>query len=98
MSAMRKEPGRRGGATAAAVAAIVCALTVPAGAQGAHMSLRQTSDIGTASRPSSPDRAAKSQRKAIGVQEAYYGRAPYICTPSGFGRTASCFLRVRLGG
>ncbi|MDZ5698801.1 hypothetical protein [Chelativorans sp. M5D2P16] len=23
----------------------------------------------------------------------YLGRAPYICTPSGFGRTSSCFLR-----
>ncbi|WP_173934818.1 hypothetical protein [Chelativorans sp. Marseille-P2723] len=25
---------------------------------------------------------------------AYLGKAPYICTPSGFGRTSSCFLRA----
>jgi hypothetical protein len=25
----------------------------------------------------------------------YLGRAPYICTPSGFGRTSGCFLRRR---
>lgn len=24
---------------------------------------------------------------------SFLGRAPYICTPSGFGRTSSCFLR-----
>lgn len=24
---------------------------------------------------------------------SYLGRAPYICTPSGFGRKAHCFLR-----
>ena len=26
----------------------------------------------------------------------YLGRSPYICTPSGFGRTASCFQRAGL--
>ncbi|MFC6488397.1 hypothetical protein [Nitratireductor sp. GCM10026969] len=31
---------------------------------------------------------------AVKVASArYLGRAPYICTPSGFGRTSSCFLR-----
>ncbi|HEV7305682.1 hypothetical protein [Ensifer sp.] len=25
---------------------------------------------------------------------AYLGRAPYICSPSGFGRTSHCFLRA----
>lgn len=25
---------------------------------------------------------------------AYLGRAPYICSPSGFGRTSHCFLRT----
>ncbi|WP_153020309.1 hypothetical protein [Paramesorhizobium deserti] len=24
---------------------------------------------------------------------SYLGRAPYICTPSGFGKTSRCFLR-----
>ncbi|WP_426130579.1 hypothetical protein [Pararhizobium sp. PWRC1-1] len=27
------------------------------------------------------------------VKARYLGRAPYICTPSGFGRTSSCFAR-----
>lgn len=27
---------------------------------------------------------------------AYLGRAPYICSPSGFGRTSHCFLRASL--
>ena len=27
---------------------------------------------------------------------AYLGRAPYICSPSGFGRTSRCFLRASL--
>ncbi|WP_104662940.1 hypothetical protein [Ensifer adhaerens] len=27
---------------------------------------------------------------------AYIGRAPYICSPSGFGRTSRCFLRASL--
>lgn len=26
----------------------------------------------------------------------YLGRAPYICSPSGFGRTSHCFLRASL--
>jgi hypothetical protein len=27
------------------------------------------------------------------VSSSYLGRAQYICTPSGFGRTSGCFLR-----
>jgi hypothetical protein len=27
------------------------------------------------------------------MQHVYLGRAPYICTPSGFGRMATCFRR-----
>jgi hypothetical protein len=34
-----------------------------------------------------------TQRAAKAVRTTYLGRAPYICTPSGFGRTSSCFLR-----
>ena len=26
---------------------------------------------------------------------AYYGDAPYICSPSGFGRTSTCVLRTQ---
>lgn len=31
--------------------------------------------------------------RAASSQQAYLGRAPWICTPSGFGKTARCFLR-----
>ncbi|MFB9950108.1 hypothetical protein ACFFP0_14700 [Rhizobium puerariae] len=34
---------------------------------------------------------AQSEGKII--QTNYLGRAPYICTPSGFGSTSRCFLR-----
>ncbi|CAN7281447.1 hypothetical protein LJR231_001339 [Phyllobacterium sp. LjRoot231] len=27
------------------------------------------------------------------IKASYLGRAPYICTPSGFGRTSRCFAR-----
>lgn len=29
------------------------------------------------------------------TKEAYLGRAPWICTPSGFGQTARCFQRAK---
>ena len=32
-----------------------------------------------------------TQRRA---SKTYLGKAPYICSPSGFGRTSSCKLRV----
>jgi hypothetical protein len=38
----------------------------------------------------------KTTKETLPVKVANYnfiGRAPYICTPSGFGRTSSCFLR-----
>jgi len=38
----------------------------------------------------------KADRKVLPVKlssDVYPGRAPYICTPSGFGRTSTCFLR-----
>ncbi|HEY9212292.1 MAG TPA: hypothetical protein VIQ29_05475 [Ancylobacter sp.] len=28
------------------------------------------------------------------TMNGYLGRAPYICTPSGFGRKSTCFLRT----
>ncbi|WP_331372403.1 hypothetical protein [Sinorhizobium chiapasense] len=33
------------------------------------------------------------QRAAKLERAAYLGRAPFICTPSGFGSTSRCFLR-----
>ncbi|HMB11004.1 hypothetical protein [Saliniramus sp.] len=34
-------------------------------------------------------------RTRSGIGRRPLGRAPYVCTPSGFGRTASCQLRGR---
>ena len=36
---------------------------------------------------------AVTQKAPKLVRSAYLGRAPYICTPSGFGSTSRCFLR-----
>jgi len=34
------------------------------------------------------------EKPAVKVaSNTYLGRAPYICTPSGFGRTSTCFAR-----
>lgn len=38
---------------------------------------------------------SKSVLPAKLMSNNYLGRAPYICTPSGFGRTSGCFLRRR---
>jgi hypothetical protein len=44
-------------------------------------------------------RTAVEPKKAVArstfsaTKSAYLGRAPYICTPSGFGRTSKCFAR-----
>ena len=38
----------------------------------------------------------KADKKVLPVKlsgDVYPGRAPYICTPSGFGQTSTCFLR-----
>lgn len=40
-----------------------------------------------------PAKQAVTQKPAKLVRSAYLGRAPYICTPSGFGSTSRCFLR-----
>lgn len=39
-----------------------------------------------------PVTAEKTQN--ISDTAGYYGRAPYICSPSGFGQTSHCFLRT----
>jgi hypothetical protein len=36
----------------------------------------------------------KAESFPVIQKKVYLGRAPYICTPSGFGKKASCFLRA----
>ena len=35
----------------------------------------------------------ENARARFGIGRRPLGRAPYVCTPSGFGRTATCYLR-----
>ncbi len=37
--------------------------------------------------------AGERVRTRAGIGRRPLGRAPYLCTPSGFGRTATCYLR-----
>ncbi|WP_027997387.1 hypothetical protein [Sinorhizobium arboris] len=39
------------------------------------------------------DKKVARQKAPKPVRSAFLGRAPYICTPSGFGSTSRCFLR-----
>ena len=82
------------------LAALLCAGLLgfaPISAQSA-----QASERGSALQLSSQDRAAHAGSKAeprqgvrplFGIGRRPLGRAPYVCTPSGFGRTATCYLR-----
>ncbi|TIS57145.1 MAG: hypothetical protein E5W82_16940 [Mesorhizobium sp.] len=40
-----------------------------------------------------PEKAIKGTLPIRVASHSFLGRAPYICTPSGFGRTSGCFLR-----
>jgi hypothetical protein len=44
-------------------------------------------------RKPAPGKRAVTQKTPKLVRSAYLGRAPYVCTPSGFGSTSRCFLR-----
>ena len=44
-------------------------------------------------RQAASDKTSKGTVLAKPVSHSYLGRAPWICTPSGFGRTSGCFLR-----
>lgn len=82
------------GIMTAALAVVVC-IAAPikmAEAQSASIELGYPSDMKAAD---TKKKVIKS-RKAISaniVKASYLGRAPYICTPSGFGRTSRCFAR-----
>jgi hypothetical protein len=40
-----------------------------------------------------PEKVATTTPDLQKVSYGFLGHAPYICTPSGFGRTSSCFRR-----
>lgn len=83
----------------ACAALVACLTLVPsAGLTGAALAgdhaattAMQQADNGVTSLFGNRERS--SARSGIGRRPL--GRAPYVCTPSGFGRTASCQLRGR---
>jgi hypothetical protein len=40
--------------------------------------------------------ANRAEYRKVTAANLYLGRAPWICTPSGFGQTSSCFRRASL--
>ncbi|THK35849.1 hypothetical protein EHS39_22385 [Ensifer sp. MPMI2T] len=52
-----------------------------------------TRQVGYPALSKRPAKQVVVQRAAKLERAAYLGRAPYICTPSGFGSTSRCFLR-----
>ncbi|MDX0566328.1 hypothetical protein BMJ34_35135 [Sinorhizobium medicae] len=77
------------------------AVMVAAASCGCSSTVSQetTSSITREAGYSIPDRKPAPRKQAVAnkanklVRSAYLGRAPYICTPSGFGSTSRCFLR-----
>lgn len=39
---------------------------------------------------------AAGEKSKLAMAQSYLGHAPYICTPSGFGNKARCFLRASI--
>jgi hypothetical protein len=71
---------------------LACILAVAQNARAERPRL-STDTEQQAARPEQPvkvEKATFTHKRS----HAYLGRAPYICTPSGFGTTASCFLRA----
>lgn len=67
--------------------ALGLAASVPAGAT-------EASDVSPAAL-TAPARADKPAALPARAEKAQFlGRAPYLCTPSGFGRMGSCYLRT----
>jgi hypothetical protein len=87
----RTAPALKQGATAAAVAAALFL----GGALGAVDVAQAHERAGSKQQVSTQASAGQSTDRQR-TKRAYLGRAPWICTPSGFGRTASCFQRASL--
>ena len=80
----------------AAMGLLVASLSSPAFAQDngprAQPNPKERARIASAQRP----RIASVQSASLNAAElvpAPSGLSPYLCTPSGFGRTARCYLR-----
>jgi hypothetical protein len=77
-----------------ALAVVVCAAAPikMAEAQSASIELGYPTDLKAADTKKKTIKSRNTISTKI-VKASYFGRAPYICTPSGFGRTSMCFAR-----
>lgn len=81
------------------ILALLIAATASACSAVADQSIQTSSvtkEIGypvSTGEPLAAKRTAVTQKTTKLERTAYLGRAPYICTPSGFGSTSRCFLR-----
>ncbi len=75
-----------------AVALTGCSTTTDRSVKTASL-IKQVGYAVPGKKPATNKQIAVTQRAVKLVRTTYLGRAPYICTPSGFGRTSNCFLR-----
>lgn len=68
--------------------AVICADHAVAGENNADDAMQQ--------RARAEADADRADHRAVSTPNRHLGRAPWICTPSGFGQTASCFRRGSL--
>jgi hypothetical protein len=74
-------------------AASILALLVGIGSSGIAEARERAGDVKSkryAATQPAPKRVIGQER----LKRVYLGSAPWICSPSGFGRRASCFLRA----
>jgi len=79
------------------MAALVAVVSVAAPvrmaeAQSASLDLGYPSDLKAGDTKKKITKGRNSISAKV-IRVSYLGRAPYICTPSGFGRTSRCFAR-----
>jgi hypothetical protein len=82
------------GILTAALAVVVCAATPIKMAEAQSASIEVGYPKGL--KANTTNKKVTKNRNGISariVKASYLGRAPYICTPSGFGRTSTCFAR-----
>jgi hypothetical protein len=75
-------------ATGAFAIAIICADCAVSGENNADDAMKQ--------RARAEADADRADHRTVAAANLHLGRAPWICTPSGFGQTSSCFRRASL--
>jgi hypothetical protein len=70
----------------------VFGLTETAQAQSSSLEIAYPGSLKAATKIGKPAKIKKAGSAVI-IKASYLGSAPWICTPSGFGRTSRCFAR-----